>query len=173
MTFVLSLYCPLLLGHVNVLLIINLVTLQLTGILKELGYTAEMVYKFWVRLQDVRMLTCLLQWRHGNDQINHSWTLLLLCHSSWVPDLRKFWHFSIMFIENHIFLRGLLLRYVLAAHAPGYALLQPFMRWSGIAVDDLIEIDPFTDLRLPCALHFEFLPDETANSYKESWRGEN
>jgi hypothetical protein len=78
-----------------------------------------------------------------------------------------------MFIENHIFLRGLLLRYVLAAHAPGYALLQPFMRWSGIAVDDLIEIDPFTDLRLPCALHFEFLPDETANSYKESWRGEN
>lgn len=65
-----------------------------------------------------------------------------------------------MFIENHIFLRGLLLRYVLAAHAPGYALLQPFMRWSGIAVDDLIEIDPFTDLRLPCALHFEFLPKQ-------------
>lgn len=46
MTFVLFLYCPLLLGHVNVLLIVNLVTLQLTGVLKELGYTADMVYKF-------------------------------------------------------------------------------------------------------------------------------
>lgn len=64
---------------------------------------------------------------------------------------------------------------VLAAHAPGFALLQTFIRWSGIAVDDLRDrsIDPFTDLRLPCALHFKFLPDETANSYKESWRGEN
>lgn len=101
MTFVLFLYCPLLLGHVNVLLIVNLVTLQLTGVLKELGYTADMVYKFWVRLQDVRMLTCLLllQWRHGNDQINHSWILILLCHSSWVPDLKKFWPFSIMFLR--------------------------------------------------------------------------
>lgn len=31
---------------------------------------------------------------------------------------------------------------VLAAHAPGFALLQTFIRWSGIAVDDLTEIDP-------------------------------